>query len=129
MSKKLGHDPPMASDQRTSSLRLPHPGRHRILMILGGYPPIEREPQPTHMCSRDRPARTLRPRKQQIPVYAMVTDQASTPHCHGISPLQPQPGKSPSLTTLSEITARENARRAAVMDGDRDVLDVGGWRA
>src|SRR5262249_59349800 len=45
----------------------------------------------------------------------MVTDQASTPHCHGISPLQPQPGKSPSLTTLSEITARENARRAAVL--------------
>src|SRR5215470_13364516 len=44
----------------------------------------------------------------------MVIDQASTLHCHGISPLQPQPGKSPSLTTLSEITARENARRAAL---------------
>src|SRR5262249_11020707 len=45
----------------------------------------------------------------------MVTDQASTPHCHGISPLQPPPGEGPSLTTLSEITARENARRAAVL--------------
>jgi hypothetical protein len=35
----------MTGDQRVSLVTLPHPGRDRILMILGGHPAVEREPQ------------------------------------------------------------------------------------
>jgi len=33
----------MASDQRTSLVTLPYPRGDRILVILGGYPPVERK--------------------------------------------------------------------------------------
>jgi hypothetical protein len=107
----------MPGNQRTRLVPLPNPRSDWVLVILGGHPPVERESQPTQSCSRGRAARALRPRKQQISAYAMVADQASTLHCHGISPLQSQPGRSPSLTTLSGIMVRDNAHRAAVRGG------------
>ena len=73
------------ADQRLRLLPLPRPRGHRILPVLGGHPPVKREPQPS---SRRSPgpaaARFLRPRHQA----ACTRSQGSLPlhiahRCHG----------------------------------------------
>jgi len=42
--EELGRNSPVPGDQRTRLVTLPRPGRDRILVFLGGHPPVEREP-------------------------------------------------------------------------------------
>jgi hypothetical protein len=78
----------MPGNQRTRLVPLPHPGGHRVLMIFGGYPPVEREPQSAAARRRNRAApEALRPREQQISTRTIAAEQTRMLHRHDDSPL------------------------------------------
>jgi hypothetical protein len=81
--EELGHDPPMPGHQSGGLLPLPGPRGHRILMILGGHPPVEGEPQQAlGRIACPVAAGALRPHCQHIaaPGQASRRSQMSSGH-------------------------------------------------
>jgi hypothetical protein len=60
--EELRHDLAVPGHQRAGLGPLPRQGCHRILMIFGGHPAVEREPQPT-----TPPTASSHPRSLQTP--------------------------------------------------------------
>jgi hypothetical protein len=72
----FSHDPPMPSDQRPSRVPLPGPRHDRVLVILSGHPPVEREPQAARARRRNLAlAGTLGPLQQTILSHARASRQ------------------------------------------------------
>jgi len=66
--EELGHDLPVPGHQRPGLFSLPRPRGHRILVILGRHPPVEREPlPPTPRLPGPAAPGALRPRRQRTP--------------------------------------------------------------
>ena len=83
----MGHDLPVPGHQRFSLANLLCPRRHRILVILRGHPPVEREPQPATTLVRYRTVLgALGPGQQPVPVKSLADCQSGKPCRHDDEP-------------------------------------------
>ena len=116
---------------------LPCPGCDRILVILGGHPPVEDEPQPAPARSRDRAApRVFRPREQRVSTHTRIGEQARALRRHS-NHLLPVRREAAALQHARPQSAR--GQRAGTVDyricyssgvGDWDIYltsEVPGW--
>src|ERR1017187_7665923 len=108
--EELGHDLPVPGHQRPGLAELPRQRRHRILVILGGHPPVEREPQPT--ATRPRltlAAGALRPRRQLIPTCTRTATESPMARCgHSIDLLPSGRYKIRSYSIIHNIIGMNN---------------------